>query len=338
MKTNDQLIEMEQAHKDMPEQLPDFLKIMVALESVRDALKQARVDKRSQQKDDSLELTDDEQRRVIEDVLVNIVGDNPFTNQTENNGAREDAIAVKDMSKSLLGFIKHCQQRDPEAKTPPRFSIDEYKKFAQNEAGVEKQMYPAGKKDDGKKEDDKEIKKDDSMDKIAQKIENAGEEFKQSPKYYETIIAILNNTLEGAGEKPNKNMYDWACQQLIDSKALTVEIVESGNDQKIKFAVEFPGISKEFKSICFKKQKEIIAKTTDKRDLFELDKVTASDQGGPVPKTIDDATLNKYDGFAKEPESRFHDLKKKIFPDHDMSQPIQGRNPFRITEVQLRQL
>lgn len=306
-------LEMEQAQKDMP----DFVKMMDVLELVRGAIKDKREIKRSQTRQADAQLTEDEQRKVIEDVLINYVPDNPFTNESEHG----DKISKEAMSKSLNGFVKHCQQVDPVTEMSPQFYIGEYQRYAKIQAKEDAQ------KNDSKKKD--EIKKTDSAEEIAKKVENAEDSFKKSPEYYETIIAILENTLEGArSATPNPSMYYWATQQLIESKELTVQFVETDTEQQIKFAVDFPGVSKEFKTVCFKKQKDEIAATTNLRDLSDLDKMAASADGSPIPKTTDEASLRKYDNFAKNPSSQFHDYKRKIFPGLDISQPIIGPQPI----------
>lgn len=292
-------LEMEQAQKNMP----DFVKMMDVLELVRRAIKDRREIKRSQTRQTDTQLTEDEQRKVIEDVLTNYVPDNPFMNESEHG----DKISKETMSKSLNGFVKHCQQVDPVTEMSPQFYIGEYQRYAKIQAKED------AKKDEGKKKD--EIKKTDSAEEIAKKVEKAEDSFQKSPEYYETIIAILENTLEGArSATPNPSMYYWATEQLITAEDLRFQIIEDPENgkQQVSFAVKFPGLpEKTFKTICFKEQRDEIA-IPNARDLSDLDKMTAAANGSSVPKTTDEAHLNKYKGFAKDPSSQFYDIKQKL--------------------------
>jgi len=275
----------------------DFMQMMDAFQIIRNAIDRKREFKKSG-------FTEQDQLEAIEDVIKNVPTGNAFLMEDENGNSLDDKV----VSAAIHEFIQHRKETAPEIRPP--YHIGELQKFLKNPP----EKY---KKDDN-------TKKVDNFQEVANKIENEETDFKESPKYHETILAILENTLEETKDgKPNPSMYYWASQQLIHSKELTVELIETPTEKKIKFAVVFPGVSREFKTVCFKNQRDVIAAKTNARDLFELDRKTAAASGGPTPQATEE-TINKYNDFTKNPISQFYDFKQKIFPEHDVNQPIIG--------------
>jgi len=194
----------------------------------------------------------EEQMQVIEDVLAKYTSNNPFLKK----GADAKEPNKEHISETMYGFIQHCNTKAPDTEIMPRYSIENFTEYTKNMAAHYDKVGNA-------KGNEEDLNKANSMQDITKKVEKAEDNFKKDLSFYQTVVGILGNSLDGSSHPPDTNMYYWACQQLkhAEPDGLKYQINELNGKQEISFAVKFPGIAETtFKTICFQNQRQDINK------------------------------------------------------------------------------
>jgi hypothetical protein len=236
---------------------PDFVKMLEAFAEIRENLKGFR--EKLEMTGSNRDLTEQESKKIIEEVIKGkgMKPKNPFL--------KGDDIEAGDMTETIHDYISFCRTT-PDTKTGirPHYNIEGFQRFMETRA----------------KEQEKSETPDKKFERIAGRVNDAKEDFKESkPKeFYDLIFDILKNKGEGVSSIPDPSRYYWACEQLKNAE-LKFQIVEENGKQQISFTAKFKGqAERPIKSIDFKQQQNEIAPLSA-RDITDMHRMHVFSQG-----------------------------------------------------------